>query len=504
MRRLLHPPQMMITDPLDTNDSEVIESPIVAPSTTTTLDSVIVRPMVGGMRGDRLSTNAFVGIVVGWVAIMAVRPWGDNSALTHLETGRRILAGTIPRSDPYTFTAHDASWTVQSWLPSAIMALFERFGAEAGVGAFKAILIGSVAAMGWTLCATSNRLMTRAVVLIPFLAIGQSAWSERPLMVGLVCIGAVLLAVDDRLPHWALIPIGWLWVNSHGSFALAPLLIGAIIIGEIIDSRRWNVPSLRVGLWTAAGILSGVVGPLGVATLRFPLMAARRASVFRAVVEWQAPDFTSGSDRWFLLTIALGLASNVVRPSWRSALVVCLTTGLALTSQRNIAVASMCTIWVAAASFDDLGSFVVRLPASRRMRTFGWLLASMLVVALGWTTGRLGVGGYPVASIEHLGHRTTGRVAAPDFVGNYLTAAYRGQWQVMFDDRVDALPDDVVDDELALLRATPQWRDVLARSKIDTVLWDAQRPLAALLANSDDWDIVWTDGQWIIAERVTR
>jgi hypothetical protein len=465
-------------------------------------DELKVEYTCATVRSQSLPARVLALVAIGWVVIIANAPWGDNSALTHLETGRRILSGAIPRSDPYTFTAPGASWTVQSWLPSATMALFERVDAVAGVSVFRAVLVAVVASVGWMLCTGSDRVMTRAISIIPFLAIGQNVWSERPLMIGLACVGILLLAFDRRVPMWALIPAGWIWVNSHGSFALAPLLIATIVLGEVADARSWRVPSLRVGAWMAGGLVAGVLGPLGFATVRFPLVLSQRSASFRGVVEWQAPSFTSGTDRWFLVSIGLCIASVVVRPSWKTAGVVALTMVLALTSQRNIAIASLCTVWITTHSLGRLGSFLAPRPVGLERRLLGAGALASLIICSAWFAGRLGTGGYPVAALAHLEQSNAGRLAAPDFVGNFVTSASRGQRAVMFDDRVDVLPESVIDDELALLRGTPEWRDVLGKYDIATVLWSSQRPLSALLAQSTDWAIVWTDGEWIVAERV--
>src|SRR5437879_6408842 len=60
---------------------------------------------------------------------LGARPLHDNSMLTHIRTGVDIAkSGHIPRTDPYSFTAHGHAWVVQSWLAEWLYGLAERAG----------------------------------------------------------------------------------------------------------------------------------------------------------------------------------------------------------------------------------------------------------------------------------------------------------------------------------------------------------------------------------------
>ena len=69
---------------------------------------------------------------------------------------------------------------------------------------------------------------------------------------------------------------------------------------------------------------------------------------------------------------------------------------------------------------------------------------------------------------------------------------------VFSDDRVDMYPQSLVDDELALVNASPTWRDVLDRWDVDVVLWQRSAPLAQLLAEDPGWRLAYTDEQWVV------
>ena len=54
--------------------------------------------------------------------------------------------------------------------------------------------------------------------------------------------------------------------------------------------------------------------------------------------------------------------------------------------------------------------------------------------------------------------------STPDTVGNYLELVLGDRASVFVDDRVDMFPVDVVEDEVALVRGSPRWSEVLRRA----------------------------------------
>ena len=71
------------------------------------------------MRTPRIST-VVGGTFVIWGTVVGLERLHDNSFLTHVATGRLILAHGVPTRDPYTFTALGRPWVVESWLASVL------------------------------------------------------------------------------------------------------------------------------------------------------------------------------------------------------------------------------------------------------------------------------------------------------------------------------------------------------------------------------------------------
>ena len=89
------------------------------------------------------------------------------------------------------------------------------------------------------------------------------------------------------------------------------------------------------------------------------------------------------------------------------------------------------------------------------------------------------------------------RVIHQDFVGNYLDLRYGAAEAAWIDDRFELHSLELVEDYLALLNGTPEWREVLDRHDPDAILWPAERVLVEL-ATADGWQTAWSDDSWVV------
>ena len=318
---------------------------------------------------EESSTGGFgsLGSIIGmlaltWAAGLAAAPLNDNSFLTHLATGRLILdEGRVPTRDPYTYTAVGEPWTVQSWLASVAYAGVERLAGPLGLRLLLLIVFGVAAWLLWRLSEPAASMLVRfgLVTLAMFVATGL--WSERPYMIGVIGIALVWLALEGRIPWWAMLPLLWVWGNAHGTFVLAPVLAGVLIVGGALDRRslRWRdvpVHEQRVAGAVVVGVLLAAVGPLGLRVLTFPLVAAQRGDVFSQVTEWQAPRFRSPAE---LAYLGLVLVTIVVLArwgrNWRVILPAVAFVAASLYAQRTVVIATVVLLAVCAASLRPSG-----------------------------------------------------------------------------------------------------------------------------------------------------
>ncbi len=185
--------------------------------------------------------------------------------------------------------------------------LLRWLGGVAGIRLLVAATCMALTACLWRLSAPARTLVPRVVAVGFALAIGSSLWSERPLMFGLLFLAMALLAADGGMRTAWLVPIGWLWVNTHGSFPLGFVALGALALGARLDghdARR----ELRAMRDLAAGcVLGGIVSPVGPVLLTFPVTLLGRHDSLSHIQEWKPTDFSHTWARCFLLLLALCL-----------------------------------------------------------------------------------------------------------------------------------------------------------------------------------------------------
>ncbi|MEY2566590.1 MAG: hypothetical protein QOE35_1119 [Actinomycetota bacterium] len=437
---------------------------------------------------------------------LGARPIGDNSMFVHLRTGIDIAAGHgIPRVDPYSFTARGSRWVVQSWLPEALYGLGRRLAGDGAVVLEQAVLMALAAWLLARLARTGSPLRTMAAGALA-IGVGAAYWSPRPLLFGLVCFALVVTIVERRASPWWLVPVVWVWVNSHGSFPLGLAWLGLAGAGAWLDQRRWPAEWARYVGAFVVGLVVAAVNPLGPRLLAFAVTVGEKKEVFRLVREWRSPDFQSGSG---LVTLAFLVPALVLvlraRPPWQRVIPVAVFLALGLFAVRNV---SMLAVVLAPALGAALrapeGAQEADVAPRPRLHVY---VAAVLVLAfvlfgVAGAAGRtLDVSSYPVASVRWLdrqgllgpGHR----VAAQDVVGCYLILRQAGHARVFIDDRVDMYPVSVTKDYLALLHGEPRARSVLDHWNVDVVLWDRQLPLPTILRGAGGWRQVHREGDWV-------
>lgn len=448
--------------------------------------------------------------VFGWILALVgfgigARTIYDNSLFTHIATGRLIVVDGVPHADPYSFTAAGAPWVVQSWLVSLLYGLSEKLLGEVGLRILGGLMVAAIVALAWRLTRPARSLLPRILIVGLVMVACGPFWSPRPLLVGLVLLElALLIVLEGHDARW-LIPVMWLWVNSHGSFPLGLVAIAAILAGSWLDGDKERERWWPLG-WAVVGTVLGAIGPIGPKILVFPVELLGRMDVLSRVVEWQSPNFGTGFARVFLLQVIVAILALVRRPSYRSALPLVVFVAAALIGQRNIPDASLVLIPGMAVGLAGLG----RLDGRERGIVPVVLGAAATLVAVVVLSGQLAepafdLTTYPTDGITWLAQHdmigTDVRVATQDTVGNTLELLYGTSNKTSFDDRYDMYPIQVSRDYLALQDGAPDWQAGLDRQRVQVLMWSRTAPLAALVASSPDWRIRYQDPSVFIACR---
>lgn len=447
-------------------------------------------------RGVRWGT--IVGtLVVAFGFLVGLDRLYDNSFFTHLATGRLILDGGIPRSDPYSFTAAGESWVVQSWLVSWVFAVVDDLVGPEGIRVLVAVMCGAITGVVWMSTSPARSLLLRlGTVAVGFAALAPY-FAERPLLVGLLGVGLCVLAMDGLLdPRW-LVPLGWVWVNSHGSFPLGLAVLVVAWVGTRLDRSDPQVEA-RAVVWFAVGAAAGALNPLGPRLLWFPVALLDRSGLLREHVrEWQ-PFGLHSPGAWAALAVAiLAVWAVIRRPSWRSVGLVVFAIAGAAMSRRNVPIGVIVVLPVIARSLPILGS----LRAETRLRLGRPVLAALALAITAVTIGALrgpalSLEMYPVEIIDRLeqaevvGPAGQTRVLTEDFVGNYMTLRFGEDASVFLDDRYDMYPLAVLEDYLLLLREEvggSSRQRILDSYEIDVVVWRRDQRFDDWITDAAGW-----------------
>lgn len=438
-----------------------------------------------------VATFALLGLRIG------LRPLGDNSLFIHLRTGIDLVrTGHVPRSDPYSFSSAGDPWVVQSWLASAAYGVAERLGGFPAVRVLHGLLY---ALLAWLVARLVRTGSAGRTALAGTLAVGLGIvyWSPRPLALGLLGLAATVLVVERRRPWWWLLPIVWVWVNSHGSFVLGLAWLVLVAVGERLDGRsRPDVLPWLGGF--VAGLVVACLNPLGPRLLVFPLAVVGRREAFAQIVEWRSPSFQGAAGLFTLLCLA-GVLVVVARtrPPWRDLLPLAGFVVAALVAQRNLPMAAVVAAPVLGRALRVASSAADRRPPIHAAIAGVLGVLALFFVAVAATAPAFDLEGYPVRALRLV--EPGRRIATTDIAAGYVILERGAGARVLIDDRVDLHPVRRTLDYVRLLDGKPDALVILDRADPDVVLWPTDTALHAQLAASDSgWRRVGVRDGWAV------
>jgi len=447
-----------------------------------------------------VATLALFGLRVG------LQPIHDNSMLLHLRTGIDMArTGHVPRTDPYSFTAPHHPWVIQSWFAELLYGIAYRLGGIHLVVVEQGLLMASLAGVVASIAraGTTARTMASAGITV---GAGVALWSQRPLLFGLLALALVILVVERRRSPWWLLPIGWVWVNTHGSFPLGLLWLGAVYVGSLFDQRR-RPRHLEPYLAAFVGsLVLGAVNPIGPRLIAFPLVVESKHAVFATIVEWRSPNFQQAEGLFALVFFSLALLVLLRRGGpWGDILAVVGFLALGLVSVRNLAPAAVVLAPALGRALRPKNGAPVGEavgPVARPVKLLAVVLALAAVVffAAAYRTSGLNLRSYPVGAEVYLrahGMLDGRRIATQDYVGDYRELVERvNPSKVFIDDRYDMYPASVSADYDRLLAARPDAVSVLAKWEIQVVMWGRNAGLPDELRLAGGWRTVYSDRLW--------
>ncbi len=317
--------------------------------------------------------------VASLAAAVALHPVVTPDLWWHLASGRWVVEnGTVPRTDPFSYTMTDHAWVNLQWLGDVVLVRLYSVGGADLLVLGKAIVWALLAVV---LFGASRRHGAGPVASTIGAALAVLASAERTMVRPELASLLGLAFVLHRLPairagkadRWWLPLVVALWINVHSLAFLAPLLLlGHAVLATL--ERRWSAPfrspelagrPAALGLAGALGAGAMLLNPYGIAAWTFPATLFRRidggGDVFERILEFAPPAADAGDPalRFFWILLALLGVTFLLRPGrppLGRLLSVLPLLGLAWLARRNVPLFAVAAAPVLAVQLTELGA----------------------------------------------------------------------------------------------------------------------------------------------------
>ena len=478
-----------------------------------------------GLSRTVLSFPVMLAALLVVLAVLTVSGrFDDPDMWWHLKMGQVIATShTIPRTDLFSFTAHNYPYTAHEWLSQWIIFTAFRVGGYSGLMLWLCFFASALLIAGYALCAlysgNAKVAFLGAMTIWFFATIGLSI---RPQMIGYLLVVVELLLIHlgrARNARWfyALPPLFALWVNLHGSFVLGIAVAAIFSFSSFCDFQlgglvaiRWDTQHRRALLIALALSFAALfVNPIGVKLVLYPFKAILVPSIgVGAVAEWQPLQISDPRGLAMLAVLGGVLLLVIVRRSqlfWHELLLLALATWLAAGHRRllfafGILVAPVLSRLLAEAWGEDE-------PAQDRRIPNAILIATSLLVSLWAFPNRHNLSAQvaqqsPVKAVEFIeSHHLSGPMLNEWVFGGYLMWAAPDH-PVFIDGRGDIFEWTGVLAEFgkwALFQSDPN--ALLDKYRINFCLLARGSPMAMILPMVGPWTVAYTDTNAVILTR---
>ncbi len=472
------------------------------------------------------------------VFAMALRVSVANDTWWHLRAGAWMIEqGQLLRSDPFSLTRFGEPWVYPGWLAQLVFfGTYQAFGLP-GLNLLTAVMVLLAFAFVWPLL--EGPPLLRAFVMLLAATASGVYWSARPQILSFALTGATIWILErarrgERRLLWFFPVIMALWANLHGGFAIGFVLIGAYLASELLEmalsvalrmasirQQRARVRQLVLSLLAAslAGVAAISVNPHGPVMLLYPFKTVSIQVLQRYIQEWQSPDFHQLEAQPFLWMLLLAMISLALSRRRTRAIELMLIAGFAymsLLAGRNIALfALVASVPLSRHGLSALEPILDRVGGDSQLPeriTKGLnlvLVARVVLAALAKVSAPLS------RNVNEAAVRSRVPVAAVNFIkeekpagplfnsynwGAFVIWDLYPDYRSFVDGRTDLFDDAILEEYLSAWRADAEWREILARWRIQLVLLEPDSPLARTLERSG-WDRLYGDDQAVVLSR---
>lgn len=479
-------------------------------------------------------TVLFVGLL-----IMATHPPFSADTGWHLQAGRATVeGGRILQTDIFSHTRYGSRWVNHSWLSQIV--LYWLFKSLSYPGLAIWVYSTVVAAFAFVYLQMDGDPFLRAFTTVLAAAASGVIWTPRPqlasfALTALVCYVLHLFKRKGVNRLWILPPVFVLWVNLHAGYALGFMVLGAFLVGELLNRLLGYIapPADPVVNWRGLALVGGVtllsaallvINP-NTSRMWFYYIETVRIPFLRDyIMEWQSPDFHLLGLQpfiWLLLATMAAMGLSGRRVDGTDLVTVALFAYSALLAGRNIAPFALVTAPVlsrhVAPILTRLGwtARVHRLPRPGPGRAVVHLLLVAAVLAIAGVKAYRTLQpeqveaslrkDYPVGAIEWIReHHPPGEMFNPYNWGGYLIWSLWPEYRVFVDGRTDLYGNDFLHEYLNIELGRGSIDEKLLRYNVNLVLTTPGSPLAVRLICAGGWEEAYVDDSAQILLRSDR
>jgi hypothetical protein len=443
-------------------------------------------------------------------ALLAALPATDLTY--HLRAGNEILAtGRIPTVDSWTFTVAGEPWFDQQWGAQVLLEATSATTGWTGLAVLRAALVGVVFAMVYLLCARQGIDARRSALLsLGAFVVAAPALALRPQLLAMALFAVTLLLVAERHRHprclWAVPVVAILWANVHGSFFLAPAVLGLAWLADLEARRDEAHRALIVGVATA---LACCITPFGPWVWAYAISLGVNPDVTRRISEWQPTTIRDVQGILFYASAALVagfLARRARRTPWSTLLWLGFFFVIGAYAVRGIA-------WWPIAAVAAVAPLLEFAPAERGERVEprmlrivnGGVAAAIIVAGIAllpiWRPVDPGSGvpsrtlSYAPQGITEALKQDAGssdRLFNPQPWGSWFEYAVPDV-PLAIDSRLELFPTKVWDDYERVLAGAEGWETILDEWGVTIAVVEASNAALVDRLTAADWEVVHTD-----------
>ncbi|MGC8832623.1 MAG: hypothetical protein ACP5R4_01105 [Armatimonadota bacterium] len=433
-----------------------------------------------------------------------------------LAAGKLIWnTGSIPHTDPFSFTARGRPWIVHEWAADVLFYLVYAKLKPVWLVFLKTAVIGTALSLTLFLSLRRSGRHWLASTVVCFTALaGVYFWDVRPQMFTYLFLAALIILLDDFRTNnrtaslWLIPPLALVWANLHGGFIVGTLVMCSYLVGDLLD---WVVredenrsKSLLLVPTIAASLAASMVNPYGWSLLAYPFRLTAHPQVMHIIIEWFSPDFHDPGYRLFELLIVallLGLAWRRTLVSTGDLLLIVVLLHMSLYSVRHIPLFLIAAAPIVSHSFSSaLGEFGTHINTKTALNAASAVTAVLAAIGL-----LLPLRGKPlfersieaesfpkdaVAFIKRV--KLSGRMWNEYRWGGYLIW-HLPEHPVFIDGRAEVYYGGPFEDFIAIHRVQPNWQALLDKYEVKFALVDTWAVLARTMEVSPYWRKLYSD-----------